>query len=90
MATITDQITVTRHPDGRISVEARAPRPLYADKTYNCVVFDGVWGNGFAIVTWWHNDERNKLPIVEVCAETAEAYLTGLATLTLAANGVTA
>jgi hypothetical protein len=88
---ITERITITWHPDGSINVEARAPRPvLYGDQTYNAVVFDGFCGNLFAFATTYIGEIRHKIPAVELAdMSEAETYLVTLATLALAANGVT-
>ena len=88
---ITERITITRHPDGSVNVEARAPRTLYDDQTWNPVVFDGFCGNRFAFATTYIGEVRHKIPAVELAdMSEAEPYLVTLATLALAANGVTA
>ena len=91
--TISERITLTRHPDGAITVNAYAPAPLHADdpsdeRTYQSEVFHGYYGNGFALPMW--RDASGgyvDLPAAEVDADKAEEFLRALAELALRANG---
>lgn len=91
--TISDRIAVTRHPDGALTVNGYAPKPLYTDrphgKTYESEVFHGYyhtngWANGM-----WDNGHGGYAHMagVQVPTDRAEQFLTTLADLAVRANG---
>jgi hypothetical protein len=86
-----DRIIVTRSDDGAVTVEATAPLPLYADETYDGIIFDGYAGAKLWCGASWRigNGERSSIPASQFCSsEDAEKFLVSLAKLALAANGV--
>lgn len=87
--TITEPITVTRHPDGGITVDAFVPREAYPGRTYQSEVFHGFCGhNGFTFSTWTVDGVSGSSGPAQVSADDAEKYLVSLAKLVLAANRV--
>lgn len=88
--TITEPITVTRHLDGSITVDAFVEREAYPGRTYESEVFHGFCGtNGFVFASWIVGGRSGSTGPAQVDRGDAEKYLVGLATLVLAANGVT-
>lgn len=89
--TLSDRITVTRHPDGALTVNGYVQRPLFTDdpdgRTYKSEVFHGYYGRGYALSTIADSaGAYSILPEVEVDAAKAEQYLTALADLAVRAN----